>query len=132
MIPLLKATLQLYGGAAKEALKAIGHHPFKPLFGFLFILVISLVEKTSGLCPGFAGGMLLGLAMTFILAGFLSLVNLIFNAKKFKLQETVNFKTGILGQLITAVLIIFLVRFLFHTGVFDLHVYLCFFCQFRL
>lgn len=109
---LLRATLQLLGAAAKQAAKSILQHPFKPLFGFLFMLVTGLVEKCSVLLPGMAGGMILGLAMTFILAGFLALVNLIFESKRFSLQDSVSLTTRIFSPLINSLFILFIAKFL--------------------
>lgn len=112
MIPIFRATFELFASAASQSLKAIRRHPFKPLFGFLFIFVTGLVEKNSGLFPGFAGGMILGLAMTFILAGFFALISLILDSKRFSLQETVALTTGIFNPLIGSLFILFIAKFL--------------------
>ena len=111
MVAILLATAHLFLDAGKQALKNLFKHPFKPLFGFLFIFVTGLVERNSGLFPGFAGGMILGLALTFILAGFLALVNLLIDAKRFNLQETITLTTGIFSPLISSLFILFIAKF---------------------
>lgn len=109
---VLKATLELFWGAASRSLKAIRNHPFKPLFGFLLILCSVLVERNSGLFPGFAGGMILGLAMTFILSGFFALVSLIFDSKRFTFQDIMALATAIFNPLISSLFILFIAKFL--------------------
>ncbi len=112
MSNVVTATAKLYLRVAERVIASLAKHSFKPLTGFVFIFVNGLVESNAGLFPGFAGGMLIGLAMTFILSGFISVIVLISDTKKFDLQDTVSLTTSLFGPLINSLFILFIARFL--------------------
>jgi len=112
MLNVVKATARLYYKVARQAFNALKKHPFKPLFGFLFILAIRVLESSGSFFPGFVGGMIIGLAMTLVLASFLAFISLIFDSKRFNREEVQATALAMFGPLINTLFLLFIGLFL--------------------
>lgn len=107
--PLLRATTKLYAEAVHETLQSLRRHAFKPLLGFVYLIVLRLSEGLLGSLHGFAGGMIRGLVLTLLMSSFLALVCLIFEGRRFSLEEFWQRTISIFGPLINTLFILFIV-----------------------
>jgi len=109
---LVNATLKLYKEAVVASFGVIRRHPFKPLFGVLYLLAIGLIEGMVSQLQGFAGGMVRGLVITALLANFLAFITLMADSKKFGWQELWGRTWVVFSPLINSLFILFLAQFL--------------------
>lgn len=104
----LVATIKLFQAAAVEGLSAIKRHPFKPLAGIIYLIVIGLTERIG--IGGFAGGLIRGLLLTLLLSNFLAFITLVIDTKKFDWSEIWQRTVEIFSPMINSLFLLFIVQ----------------------
>lgn len=100
--------LKIFQLAGAEAFSAIRRHPFKPLAGILYLIVIGLTERIG--VGGFAGGLIRGLLITLLLSNFLAFITLLLDTRKFDWSELWQRTVEIFSPMINSLFLLFIVQ----------------------